>query len=161
MTAPAPPPALLSDLLAPARIAVGVEAATKAEALAALLALLDGHGAVHDAARLHADVETREALMSTGVGEGLALPHARTSAVTATVAALATFASPVDWDAIDGAPVTLALLFAGPEGERAGHVRFLARASRVLSASGVRQRLEGAPTPGALAAALAEAERAG
>ena len=151
-------PPSLRHLLDPSRVTVGASAPTKAEALSALVALLDGHPAVADPARLAADVAAREAVMTTGVGEGLALPHARTPAVTESVAALATFAEPVPWASLDGEPVTLALLFAGPEAERRAHVRLLAHVSRVLAPAGVRRRLAEAGTPGALAAALAEAE---
>jgi len=131
----------LSDLLTPARVAVHVEATTKAEALAAAVALVAGDEAVRDAARLAADVEARESVLSTGVGEGLALPHARTSAVTATVGALVTLATPVDWDAIDGAPVDLVVFFAGPENERGAHIRLLAAISKTLSKPGCRREL--------------------
>ncbi|PAP76898.1 PTS sugar transporter subunit IIA [Rubrivirga marina] len=148
----------LADLLAPDRVAVRVSVATREEAVDIAVGLLADCPSVVDPARLAADVEGREALMSTGVGEGLALPHARTSAVTSTVATLCTLAVPVDWDAHDGAPVDLVLLFAGPEAARATHVRLLAHLSRVLSAAKVRHRIAEAETPEALVAAVVEAE---
>lgn len=124
-----------------------------------LIGLLATSGAVLDPARLAADVRTREDRMSTGVGEGLALPHTRTAAVTHTVIALATLATPVDWSALDGAPVEVVLLFAGPEADRAAHVHLLAQVSRVLSADGVRQRLMEARSVAELLEVLARAER--
>ena len=146
----------LTDLLDPSRVAVGVSVRTQAEATARALARLEGHPAVRDPARLAADVRARERVLSTGVGEGVALPHARTPAVTGTVAVLLTLAEPVDWQALDGAPVDLVVLFAGPEGQRAAHVRLLAQISRTLSRAGVRQHLAEAGTPEAAIAALDE-----
>ena len=151
----------LASVLGPDCVAVGVEATSKADAIGRLVALVASAPAVADPARLAADVAAREAQMTTGVGEGLALPHARSPAVTGTVAALATLEAPVDWDALDGAPVDLVLLLAGPEADRAAHVRLLARVSRVLSAPGVRARLAAAADADDLRAAIAEAERKG
>jgi mannitol/fructose-specific phosphotransferase system IIA component (Ntr-type) len=78
--------------------------------------------------------------------------------VTSTVATLCTLAAPVDWDAHDGEPVDLVLLFAGPEAARASHVRLLAHLSRVLSAADVRRRIAEAGTPEELVAAVTAAE---
>ena len=149
---PAAPSALLPRL---DHVEVGLRAATKAEAIDALVARLAGVDGVEDADRLGADVAAREARMSTGVGDGLALPHARTPAVARTVAALATLAEPVDWGALDGQPVGIVLLLAGPEADRRAHVRLLAHVSRVLSDADVRARLAAAPTADDLRAALA------
>ena len=81
-------PTVLSDLLAPGAVRVGVAVADKADAIRQAVALVEGRPEVRDPARVLADVEAREAVMSTGVGQGLALPHARSAAVTGTVAAL-------------------------------------------------------------------------
>jgi len=78
--------------------------------------------------------------------------------VTSTVATLCTLAAPVDWDAHDGEPVDLVLLFAGPEAARSSHVRLLAHLSRVLSAADVRRRIAEAGTPEELVAAVTAAE---
>lgn len=153
-------PPSLSALLSPARVRVRLAAATKGEVLDGVLALVAPAPAVRDADRLAADVRAREAEMSTGVGGGLALPHARTPAVERTVAAFATLAAPVAYDALDGAPVRLVLLLAGPEGARAEHVRLLARVSLVLAGPAVRDRLLAATTPAEVLAVLEEAEGA-
>lgn len=151
------PAATLATLLRPGHIEVGLRAATKAEAIGALVDRIAGAPEVRDAERLRADVTAREARMSTGVGDGLALPHARTPAVTATVGALATLAQPLDWGALDGEPVTLVLLLAGPEADRAAHVRLLAHVSRVLSLATVRAELAAAADADDLRAILVAA----
>jgi mannitol/fructose-specific phosphotransferase system IIA component (Ntr-type) len=151
---------LLSSLLTPDRVRVGLDAATKGDVLRGVVALAATSPAVLDAARLLADVEAREATLSTGVGGGLALPHARSVAVRETVAALATLAAPVDFESLDGAPVRLVLLLAGPDGDPGAHVRLLSRVSRLMSRDAVRERLMAAADPTDFCAALAEAEDA-
>ena len=148
----------LSTLLSPDRIRVGLDVATKAEAIDALVALAAASPSVLNRDQLRDDVWTRERRVSTGVGQGLALPHARTAAVSETVAAFATLARPVDYGALDGAPVRLVLLLAGPEAERGRHVRLLSRVSLVMSDAGVRQRLADAETAGAVLREVREAE---
>ena len=151
---------LLSSLLAPERVAIGLDVPTKADLLRRVVALAATAPAVTDARRLLADVEAREATLSTGVGDGLALPHARSAALTETVAALVTLATPVDYDALDGAPVRLALLIASPDGDPGAHVRLLSRISRLLVRPGVREAFLAAPDDAAFCAALAQAEAA-
>ncbi len=150
----------LTSLLTPARVHVGLLAETKADVLTGVVRLAATSPAVRDAALLLADVEAREATLSTGVGDGIALPHARTAGVTETVAALVTLARPVDFDALDGAPVRLAILLATPEGNAGQHVRLLGRVSRILSQPGIRDRLLEAATPEDFCATLADAEAA-
>lgn len=150
----------LADLLASDRVGVCLEAADKADVLDRLLALVATAEAVVDPDRLGADVRAREAQMSTGVGQGLALPHARTSAVSETVAAFATIDPPVDFDSLDGEPVRLAFLLAGPEADRARHLRLLSRVSRLMSDPALRQRLYDASEPADVLNAIRDAEAA-
>lgn len=150
----------LADLLTPDRVGVCLQVEDKAAVLDAVVGLVAGAEAVRDARRLGADVRAREAQMSTGVGAGLALPHARTPAVTRSVAAFATLDPPVDFDAIDGEPVRLVFLLAGPEAERARHLRLLSRVSRLLSDPGLRSLLYDATEPAGVLAALRDSEAA-
>ncbi len=131
----------ISGLLSPERIRVGLEASSKDAAINALVDLLGGAVEVMDLERLRTDVFEREAVLSTGVGKGLALPHARTSAVSDTLMAFATTKSPVDYSALDGEPVRLILLLVGPEMERVMHVRLLGRISRFMNDAAFRERL--------------------
>ena len=153
--ASAPP---VSDLFPPAHVLVGLDAETKEDVIGALVGAVAGDEAVLDAGRLEADVLAREASMSTGVGHGVALPHARSAATTATVAALATLRRPVDFDAHDTLPVEIAVLLAGPEAERGGHVRVLGRVSVLLADDGLRRRLREAATPAEVVTLLRAAE---
>lgn len=148
----------LSSLLAPERVRVGLPASSKEEVLDALVALAATSPAIRDADRLREDVWLRERRISTGVGQGLALPHARTATATETVAAFGTLAEPVDYGALDGAPVQLVLLLAGPEADHSRHIRLLSRVSLVMSSDEVRTRLCRAETPGQVLREIREAE---
>ena len=148
----------ISNLLAPEVICVGLDVASKDEAIDRLVDLLDGHEAVADLDQVRADVHARERQMSTGVGKSLALPHARTSAVTSTVAAFATTAKPLDFDAIDGEPVRLVFLLVGPDGERGRHIRLLSRISRLMNRDAFRAALLEAESPEAVLGFFRHAE---
>lgn len=152
-------PPSLTDLLALDRIGVGVHAADKTDLIEQALQRVQGHPAVLDAEALREAVWARERTLSTGVGLGLALPHARTAAVAETVCALLTTAHPVPYEAHDGKPVSLVFLLAGPEGERGAHVRLLGRISRLLSDAAFRQQLLDAPDATAALALIEAAER--
>ncbi len=155
---PRPDALSLSALLPATRVRVGLPGETKADVIAGVVALLDGDAAVADLDRLRADVLEREELMTTGVGKGLALPHARTRGVNTTAAAFAVTREPIVWDSDDGQPVRLVLLLVGPEDERSTHVRLLGRVSRLMSDDAVRAHLLAAESEAAVLAAFREAE---
>jgi PTS system fructose-specific IIA component len=148
----------VADLLAPERVRVGLPVEGKQAAIEAVVELLRGARAVRDLGRVRDAVLAREAVMSTGVGKGLALPHARTDAVADTVAAFAVTAAPVDYGALDGQPVRLVFLLVGPEDERSQHVRLLSRISRLMNRDAFRARLLQAPDAVAVLAAFREGE---
>lgn len=150
----------LHSLLSVERVHVGLDAPTKADILRAMVRLAETDPAVVDSEALLQAVEARESLISTGVGQGLALPHARTSAVTDTVVSFATLAEPVDYDALDGNPVVMVVFLAGPDRERGEHVRLLSRISRVVADAETRQTLLDATSPGGVLDVIAEAEAA-
>ena len=148
----------VASLLAPERVRVGLPAESREDVIEAVVAMLDGAPAVRDLARVREAVFAREAVMSTGVGKGLALPHARTNAVADTVAAFAVTAGPVAYGALDGQPVRLVFLLVGPEDERSTHVRLLSRISRLMNRDAFRARLLQATDADAVLAAFREGE---
>ena len=98
----------------------------------------------------------RERLGSTGVGNGVALPHARIEGMDRVVAAFARLAEPLEFDAVDGRPVDLVCFLLAPADCGGAHLRALARVSRVLRRPETRQRLRAAPNEDALFAILAD-----
>lgn len=148
----------VSSLLSPERVRVGLTGGTKEEVIESLVSLLAGSPGVVDLGQVREDVLRREAVMSTGVGKGLALPHARTAGVTATLAAFATTTAPLAYDAFDDEPVRLLLLLVGPDAERGAHVRLLSRVSRMMSDDAFRSELLEAGDADAVVDAFARAE---
>jgi len=98
----------------------------------------------------------RERLGSTGVGNGVALPHARMPGIERVAAAFARLSEPLDFDAVDGRPVDLVCFLLAPADCGGAHLRALARVSRLLRRPETRQRLRAAPTADALYAILAD-----
>jgi PTS system nitrogen regulatory IIA component len=86
----------------------------------------------------------RERLSGTGVGEGVAIPHARIAALSAPLFVFARLDPPVDFGAMDGLPADLALLLLTPADKGADHLKALAGASRVLRRPEIRERLRAA-----------------
>ena len=87
----------------------------------------------------------RERLGSTGVGNGVALPHARIEGIDHVMAGFARLSDPMDFDSIDGRPVDLVAFLLAPADAAGAHLRALARVSRQLRREENRSRLRSAP----------------
>src|SRR5207253_10734966 len=102
----------------------------------------------------------RERQFPTGIGYGVAVPHGKTPALAALVVVAGTTPAPVPYETIDGEPVRLFALLAGPESAAGSHVKALSRISRLVRREPVRSRLLGARTPEGFYRAVCEAEGA-
>lgn len=100
----------------------------------------------------------RERQFPTGIGYGVAVPHGKTPALSCLVVAAGTTLAPVPYETIDGEPVRLFFLLAGPESAAGAHVKALSRISRLVRREPVRGRLLSARTPEEFYRALCEAE---
>lgn len=132
---------LLTDLITPRRIKIPLEGRTKEELLAELVELTAQDGEIADLPVVLRAVQDREAVLSTGIGHGVAIPHGRSVAVQELRMAAGTTAVPVDFDALDGQPVRLFFILIGPEQEAAAHVKALSRISRLVRRDEIRDRL--------------------
>ncbi|MEO1137475.1 MAG: PTS sugar transporter subunit IIA, partial [Pseudomonadota bacterium] len=112
-----------------------------------------------DAAEIFDAVMERERLGSTGVGGGVAIPHARIDGLDRPRGWFARLDSPVDYDAIDDAPVDLVFLLLAPEAANAEHLKTLARISRFFRREDRRQRIRETESPAAIHALFAAAEK--
>ena len=144
----------LADLIPNGGVAVDLGASSRKQALQAMsdiAADLTGLAPrdIFDA------VLQRERLGSTGVGQGVAIPHARLAGIDAVVGVFARLRSPVDFESIDGRPADLIFMLIAPEDAGAEHLKALARVSRLLRREDVRQRLRAAPDADAIHAVLA------
>lgn len=144
---------MMTDLLPPGAVLHGVSAADKPALIAALARHAAGFCGI-EAARIAEAVAAREALGTTGFGGGIAIPHARLAGLDHMVAVLATLATPVDYGALDGAPVDLAVLLLAPAQAGAEPLKALARISRLLRDGALVEKLRAAPSAAALAQLL-------
>lgn len=147
----------LSELLSPARIRVPLHATDKEGVLRELVELLEAGNGGHASEVLGAILE-RERQFPTGIGHGVAVPHGRTPALAGLVIVAGTTPAPVPYETIDGQPVRLFFLLAGPESAAGAHVKALSRISRLVRREPVRGRLLSAASPDEFYRALCEAE---
>lgn len=131
----------IHELLSPDTVSVQMKAATKPEVLDKMLHLLAGHPNIKDFEGVRRAVLSREKIMSTGVGKGLALPHAKTAAVDGIAAAFATTEVPIEYGSIDNLPVRLLFLMVSTENAKTQHIKILSRISRLMNEADFRERL--------------------
>jgi PTS system nitrogen regulatory IIA component len=99
---------------------------------------------------------TREKLGSTGLGQGIAIPHGRLPSITKVHGLFAKLATPIEFDSVDGEPVDLVFVLLSPDHAGADHLTALARISRLLRAPATLAKLRGATTAEGLYAILTE-----
>ena len=133
----------------------------KADALKRLSVLLANGQRQVPAAEIEQVLIEREKLHSTGVGDGVAIPHGAVDRLEKLVGAVLLCPEPVDFDALDGAPVSIFFAVIGPKRATGEHLKTLARISRLLRANGFRDRLIHAPSGGAAFELIAAEEGRG
>ncbi len=101
-------------------------------------------------------VMQREKLGSTGVGKGIAIPHARLKGCPRVVGLFAQLHAPIEFDALDSQPVDLVFMLLSPEGAGADHLQSLAEISRLLREPAIADRLRGATSADAILALLTQ-----
>lgn len=137
----------LIDLLDETVVKVGLEAEDKEEAFAELIELLVRAGRLPDRDRALQAILTREAMATTGIGTGVAVPHGREASVKTLTAALGISKKGIDYDATDGEPVFLIFLVLAEANNPGPHVQCLGEIARLLQVPGFNERLRGARTP--------------
>ena len=131
------------DLLAPEAIELGASAASKSDAIDKLIGLHEAAGNLSDVAAYREAILAREATGTTAIGEGMAIPHAKTDAVAKPALAAITVPEGVDYDAPDGKDSTLLFMIAAPsDGEV--HLEVLSRLMTMLMDLDFREALMGA-----------------
>lgn len=129
----------------------------KEAAIREMAELVAGTGKVADVDELVRVALAREAQGTTGLGEEIAIPHAKTDAVTAPVVGFARSAEGIDWGSLDGTPARLVFLISVPQAAAGDeHLRILALLSRKLMDPGFRARLQSAPDTAAILRVLGE-----
>ena len=137
----------LTEILKPQNIKLPLEATTKSEAIGELVTLLSGNAEVNDAKKVLDAVLERESTRTTGIGNGLAIPHGKCSGTKDLVMAIGRAAEPIDFQAIDGRPVNIIWMLASPPDKTGPHIHALARISRLMTIDKFRQAIAAAGTP--------------
>jgi PTS system nitrogen regulatory IIA component len=123
----------LNDLLTPKRIAVGMAASSKKRVLEKISSLVQGDSLELGRDAVFRALVERERLGSTGIGNGIALPHGRLKGLRSPIGAFATLAREMDFDAIDGKPVRIIFALLVPENANEEHLQILSTLAATFS----------------------------
>ena len=133
---------ILTQILQPDCIKVPVESRDKEAVITELVDLLDANGLLFDRDEALEAVLTRERTQSTGTGAGIAIPHGKCNAVKELVIAIGIAHEPIEYNSIDGKPVTILILLVSPADQTGPHIQALATISRLMLNEEFRQKLE-------------------
>ncbi|KAA0561243.1 PTS fructose transporter subunit IIABC [Rossellomorea aquimaris] len=131
----------ITELLTKDTIQINISSTSKTGVIDELVSVLDKSGKLEDPKEFKQAILNREAQSTTGIGEGIAIPHAKTSAVKAPAIAFGKSAQGVDYESLDGAPAHLFFMIAATEGANQTHLEALSRLSSMLMDSEVRKAL--------------------
>lgn len=147
----------LSDFLDARRVLMDVQVKNKQELINLAMSVLETETDPAAFAAIKSAVFEREQLMSTGVGKGVAIPHAKSAGLSTYLMAFVILQNPVDYDAIDGAPVEMLFLIVGPADNR-NHIRLLSRISKMMNKDSFRRTIKGCSSPDEVVAVFRKEE---
>jgi PTS system nitrogen regulatory IIA component len=130
----------ISDYLDPALVCF-LDVQSREEALEALIDHLDSQGKLVDKEAFHQAVLDREKLVSTGIGMGVAIPHAKLSSYDHFFIAIGVLQKGVAWDALDGAPVRLVFVIGGPDDKQTEYLQILSKLTFAIKDEGRRKKI--------------------
>lgn len=142
------------DILQPDCVRVPLESTEKTAAITELVDLLDQQGRLADRDAVLKAVLARERTRSTGIGQGLAVPHGKSHGCHALTVAMGKPGDPIEFEAIDGRPCTLILLLVSPVDMTGPHIQALAGVSRLWLDDRFRRDIASAATPDDVYAAI-------
>jgi PTS system nitrogen regulatory IIA component len=143
------------DLLAPGAVLPSLKAQSKKHLLQEMSARAAALTGLPER-RIFETLVERERLGSTGMGQGIAIPHGRIAGLARIVGLFARLETPIAYDAVDDQPVDLVFLLLAPEGAGADHLKALAKVSRLLRNQAACEKLRAASKPEVLYALLTE-----
>ena len=148
----------IQDLLNKNVMIMDLKATTKEAAIDEMITSLDDNGVVTDFDMFKTGIMNREAQTSTGLGDGIAMPHSKNAAVKEPTVLFAKSSAGVDYEALDGQPVYLFFMIAAPDGANDTHLAALAELSKYLLKPGFADQLKKATTPDQVIATFNDAE---
>ena len=148
----------IQDLLRKDVMILDLKATSKEAAIDEMITSLVEHGVVTDFDAFKQGIMNREAQTSTGLGDGIAMPHAKNAAVKEATVLFAKSAAGVDYEALDGQPTYLFFMIAAPEGANDTHLAALAELSKYLLKDGFADQLRQVTSPDEVIAIFNAAE---
>jgi len=149
----------ICDILRVEKIISSLQGTTKTEVIDELLDLFKDDERVNNLEGMRNAVHEREKIMSTGVGKGFAIPHAKTNSVNEIVAAFGKLDKPIDFQALDEQPVNIIFLLVGKENLVGPHIKLLSRISRMMNKDEFRESLANAKTSDEIFSLFEEEEK--
>ena len=150
----------INDILLKELMIMDLQGTTKEGVIDEMIASLATNGIINDAAVYKEGIMKRESQTSTGLGDGIAMPHAKNKAVVKPAVVFAKSAAGVDYASLDGQPAHLFFMIAAPEGANNVHLEVLASLSRLLINPDFTASLKKAQTPEEVQGLFAAAEAA-
>jgi fructose-specific phosphotransferase system IIA component len=129
-------------MLQPSCVKVPLASSEKRAVITELVNVLDAAKLLLNKDAALQAVLTREQVRSTGIGSGIAIPHGKCNAVKELVVALGIAAQPIDFDSVDGKPVSIIILLLSPLDQTGPHIQALARISRLMLDEAFRNKLQ-------------------
>ncbi len=137
----------ISDILDESVVRVKLKGKSKDEIINEMIAIVNHSSRITDIEKVREAIFEREKIMSTGVGNGFAIPHGKSDAVLDIVAAFAITEEPIDYESLDEQPVHLIFLLIGKDSMVGPHIKLLSRISRLMNKEDFRRKLLEAKTP--------------
>lgn len=137
----------ISDILDESVVRVNLKGKSKDEVINEMIAIVNHSNKILDIEKVREAIFEREKIMSTGVGNGFAIPHGKTDAVLDIVAAFAITEEPIDYESLDEQPVRLIFLLVGKDSMVGPHIKLLSRISRLMNKEEFRAKLLTAASP--------------
>ncbi|WP_099360802.1 PTS fructose transporter subunit IIABC [Fredinandcohnia onubensis] len=148
----------ITDLLKKDTVIIDLVSSSKLEVIEELVSKLDEAGRLQDKEQYKQAILTRESQSTTGIGEGIAIPHAKTAAVKTPAIAFGRSIKGVDYESLDGQPSHLFFMIAASEGANNAHLETLSRLSSLLMDVGFREKIMQVQTPDELIDVINEKE---
>ncbi len=148
----------LNKYILPPCVIVGLSVDDKWQVIEKLLQRLARAGVIEDQAQVRADLFAREKKMSTGMEEGLALPHAKSDGARALAVAVGISPEGVDFDSLDGKPAQVIFLVVSRKDITGPHIQCLAEIARLYRKEACRRRLQDSRMPEDVMRALSECD---
>ncbi|MGA2625054.1 MAG: PTS sugar transporter subunit IIA [Bacteroidota bacterium] len=131
----------ISDILEEKLVVTNLAGSTKDDIINSMVDLVGQSSKVLDKEKVRSAIFEREKIMSTGVGNGFAIPHGKTEGVSDVVAAFGVTAQPIDYQSLDEKPVRLVFLLVGRDNMVGPHIKLLSRISRLMNKEEFRNKL--------------------